>query len=55
VHLKRFAFARGTDKVQTLVDFPINETLDLTNYMPPHPGILPKGVPTSQSQQPPYL
>ncbi|PWN42529.1 hypothetical protein IE81DRAFT_313348 [Ceraceosorus guamensis] len=55
VHLKRFAFRAGTDKVQTAVDFPINDVLDLTNYMPSHAGILPRGAPVSASQQPPYL
>jgi len=65
IHLKRFQ-AKGpfTDKIETLVDFPLR-SLDLTSYMPPQ---LPPGVDNSQlndgrgmssedprTQLPPYL
>jgi ubiquitin carboxyl-terminal hydrolase 8 len=45
IHLKRFQ-VKGpfTDKIETLVDFPLR-SLDLTNYMPPP---LPPGVDKSQ-------
>lgn len=45
IHLKRFE-VKGpfTDKIETLVDFPLR-SLDLTNYMPPP---LPPGVDKSQ-------
>jgi ubiquitin carboxyl-terminal hydrolase 8 len=64
IHLKRFS-AKGpfTDKLETLVDFPLRG-LDLTNYLPPP---LPPGVDKTQlyggqqphlddprSQMPPY-
>lgn len=65
IHLKRFQ-AKGpfTDKIETLVDFPLR-SLNLTSYMPPQ---LPPGVDKSQlddgrgmssedprTQRPPYL
>ncbi|EGN91818.1 hypothetical protein SERLA73DRAFT_66796 [Serpula lacrymans var. lacrymans S7.3] len=41
IHLKRFSFKGPfTDKIETVVDFPLR-TLDLTNYMPPP---LPPGM-----------
>ena len=41
IHLKRFSFKGPfTDKLETLVDFPLRN-LDLTNYLPPP---LPPGV-----------
>lgn len=45
IHLKRFQ-VKGpfTDKIETLVDFPLR-SLDLTNYMPPP---LPPGIDKSQ-------
>lgn len=57
IHLKRFSFKGPfTDKVETNVTFPTSN-LDLTNYMPPPlpPGAVPKGMPVSASQQPPYV
>ncbi|KAN0063688.1 ubiquitin-specific protease doa4 [Thecaphora frezii] len=57
IHLKRFSFKGPfTDKIDTTVTFPTSG-LDLTNYMPPPlpPGAIGKGMPVSQSQQPPYL
>lgn len=57
IHLKRFSFKGPfTDKIDTTVTFP-STGLDLTNYMPPPlpPGAIAKGMPVSQSQQPPYL
>ncbi|SPO29816.1 related to Ubiquitin carboxyl-terminal hydrolase 4 [Ustilago trichophora] len=60
IHLKRFSFKGPfTDKIDTTVTFPTSTALDLTNYMPPPlpPGASTgsNGVPTSQSQIPPYL
>lgn len=57
IHLKRFSFKGPfTDKIETNVTFPTSN-LDLTNYMPPPlpPGTVPKGMPISSSQQPPYV
>lgn len=57
IHLKRFSFKGPfTDKIETNVTFPTSN-LDLTNYMPPPlpPGAVPKGMPVSASQQPPYV
>lgn len=57
IHLKRFSFKGPfTDKIDTTVTFKTS-ALDLTNYMPPPlpPGAVAKGMPVSQSQQPPYL
>ncbi|PWN31967.1 cysteine proteinase [Meira miltonrushii] len=57
IHLKRFSFKGPfTDKIETNVSFPTSN-LDLTNYMPPPlpPGAVPKGMPISSSQQPPYV
>ncbi|KZT25326.1 hypothetical protein NEOLEDRAFT_1156281 [Neolentinus lepideus HHB14362 ss-1] len=45
IHLKRFSFKGPfTDKIETVVDFPL-KNLDLTNYMPPP---LPPGVDKSE-------
>jgi len=58
IHLKRFSIKGPfTDKVETLVDFPV-KALDLTNYMPtplpPGSGHLYHNRPSPDAQIPPY-
>ncbi|KAG9313137.1 hypothetical protein JVU11DRAFT_6587 [Chiua virens] len=59
IHLKRFS-VKGlfTDKIETIVDFPL-KALDLTNYMPPPLPPAMRKIPTSavddpRVQVPPY-
>ncbi|PKI85398.1 Doa4p [Malassezia vespertilionis] len=57
VHLKRFMIKGPvTNKISTPVMFPTTG-LDLSNYMPPPlpPGTAVQGIPSSESQRPPYL
>ncbi|WFD31534.1 ubiquitinyl hydrolase 1 [Malassezia sp. CBS 17886] len=57
IHLKRFMYKGPlTHKIDTRVTFPTS-ALDLSNYMPPPlpPGTAVKGIPPSESQQPPYV
>ncbi|KAH7335450.1 hypothetical protein B0J17DRAFT_670242 [Rhizoctonia solani] len=54
IHLKRFSFKGPfTDKLETLVEFPVKE-LDLTNYMPPPltPDMDKDGLERFSSQDP---